>query len=291
MDSLQIKYFKVTAETENISKAAKSLYISQSSLSQTIRHLENELGYPLFDRKGRSICLNENGRIFLEFVKKTEQEYEGTLTQMAENNADYHKKVSLQILCASLYLPRIMEYLKENLPGVSFSVSQQNHGSLSSSDADIQIYATSVPTDAENTALLLEENILPAIPKDHPLLSKPEICLSDLTEEKFISLNSSWELEKIITAGCAEKGFTPVTSIQVDNPDVMRRLLCQNLGLAFVPEKTWGTAFANGMLTLCPIRDFYIKRYVYLKWKPGYLPENVKQCIMLLRNFFKENFK
>lgn len=290
MDFLQMRYFKTAAETENISQAAKNLYISQSSLSQTIRHLETELGYPLFDRKGRSISLNENGRIFLEFVRKTEQTYDSALTQMAENNADYRQKVGLHILCASLYLPQIMEHLKDNLPGVSFSVSQQNHEPDDQSDADIRIYAASTPTNDENTALLLEERILLAVPKGHPLLLKSEICLSDLKAEQFISLNTSWSLEKIIATQCAAKNFTPVTSIQVDNPDVLRRLLCQNLGLAFVPEKTWGTAFANGMLTLCPIRDFYIKRYVYLKWRPGYLPQNVKQCITLLRGFFKTNF-
>ena len=43
MDLLQIKYFKIVAHTQNISQAAQILYISQSSLSQTIQHLEKEL--------------------------------------------------------------------------------------------------------------------------------------------------------------------------------------------------------------------------------------------------------
>ena len=290
MDSLQIKYFKIVAQTLNISQAAKALYISQSSLSQTIRHLEKELGYPLFERNGRRIILNENGKVFLEFVKKTEEEYESALIRMAENHARFHQKVSIQVQCASLYLPQIMSHLKENLPEALFSVTQWNHDMQADTEADIQILAGATPPDEGNCALLLEEEILLALPQGHSLLAKPEISLKDLKEEKFISLHSSWSLEKVIARQCGDKGFHPVTAIQVDNPDVLRRLLCQNMGLAFVPEKTWGTAFAGGVFALRGIRDFTMRRYVYLKWKDGYLSRNARESISLLQSFFKAHF-
>lgn len=290
MDSLQITYFKIVAQTLNISQAAKALYISQSSLSQTIRHLEKELGYPLFERNGRRISLNENGRIFLEFVKKTEAEYESVLTRMAEYNARYNQKVSIQIQCASLYLPQIMGHLKENLPEALFSVTQWNHDIQADTEADIQIFASSMLLEESNCVLLLEENILLALPQNHALLAKPEIFLEDLKEEKFISLHSSWWLEKMIAKQCADKGFLPVNSIQVDNPDILRRLLCQNMGLAFIPEKTWGIAFAGGMLELRGITDFTMRRYVYLKWKADYLSRNARKCSLLIQSFFEEHF-
>ena len=291
MDSLQIKYFKIVAKTLNISQAAKALYISQSSLSQTIKHLEAELGYPLFDRNKQRITLNENGMLFLNFIQKTEREYESILTQMSENNNKNNPKVSIQVLCASLYLPQIMEYLKEKLPDTSFTVYQWNHDIQSDIDADLQLFATSAPLKSSNCSLLLEEDILLALPQGHLLLNKPEIVLSDLKNEKFISLNSSWSLEKVIAENCNINGFYPKSSIQVDNPDILRRLLCQNLGLAFIPEKTWGISFANGMLKLCSVKNFSIKRYVYLKWKTEYLSQSAIKCISLIKDFFEENIK
>ena len=290
MDSLQIKYFKAVAQTLNISQAAKALYISQSSLSQTIRHLEKELGYSLLERKGRHIALHENGKLFLEFVKRTEQDYESMLTQMAENNACYNRKVSIQVECASLYLPQIMEYLQGNLPDAVFQVYQWNHAAQSDTDADIRLFAASEPIEEDNCKQLLEEDILLALPKTHPLLAKKEILLADLKQEKFITLHSSWWLQKTITEQFQSCGFSPVTSIQVDNPDILRRLLGQNMGLAFIPEKTWGIDFANGALKLCRIKDFSMRRYVYLKWKDGYLSQNSSKCISLLQSFFKEHF-
>ena len=67
---LRLNYFKVIAKTLNISSAAEQLSISQSSLSQSLHRLEAELGYPLFDRKGKRIILNSNGAILLKYVEK-----------------------------------------------------------------------------------------------------------------------------------------------------------------------------------------------------------------------------
>ena len=61
-----LQYFKEVARTENISKAAKSLYITQPALSQIIRKMEGELGYRLFERTGNRIRLTEAGKCFLQ---------------------------------------------------------------------------------------------------------------------------------------------------------------------------------------------------------------------------------
>lgn len=288
MDLLQIKYFKIVAQTQNISQAAQILFISQSSLSQTIQHLEKELGYPLFDRIGRHIHLNANGEIFMEFAKSLEQDYISMLTQMEEANERYQHTVKMDIQCASLYLPQMLAYLKEELPDALFEVSQRNHDIPPNVDADIQLYASQELTEERNNELLLEENILLALPQQHPLLNKKSICLADLEKEEFICLNDSWSLQKMIEEQCKARGIQQSTSIQLDNPNILRRLLCQNLGMAFVPEKTWGVDFAKGMLELRTIADFSIKRYVYISWKTGYLAQNTRKCIILIKNFFRK---
>lgn len=84
MEKLQLEYFLLAAEMLNISKAAEILCISQPSLSQTIKKLEIEIGYPLFNRKGKHISLNGNGQIFLNCVKRMKSTYENALEEIAE---------------------------------------------------------------------------------------------------------------------------------------------------------------------------------------------------------------
>lgn len=68
MDLNQLHYFTVVAETENITKAAQKLYITQPALSRAIARLEAELGIKLFDRKTNALILNDNGQLFLKHV-------------------------------------------------------------------------------------------------------------------------------------------------------------------------------------------------------------------------------
>ena len=69
MELNQLHYFVAVAHCENITKAAKELFITQPALSRVILRLEQELGTPLFDRHGGRVTLNEHGKVFLRHVE------------------------------------------------------------------------------------------------------------------------------------------------------------------------------------------------------------------------------
>lgn len=71
MELTQLKYFKVLAETENLTKTAEKLYLSTPALSGSINRLEHELGMTLFDRSsGKNLKLNDKGRVMLQAVNQ-----------------------------------------------------------------------------------------------------------------------------------------------------------------------------------------------------------------------------
>ena len=65
MELRHLRYFVGVAETENVSRAALKLHISQPAVSRQIRDLEDEIGLPLLKRVGKSVRLTEAGRLFL----------------------------------------------------------------------------------------------------------------------------------------------------------------------------------------------------------------------------------
>jgi LysR family transcriptional regulator, cyn operon transcriptional activator len=71
MELRQLRYFIRSAELLNFTEAAHALFISQSTLSQQIKQLEDELGMPLFDRIGKRVRITEAGSLFLPYARQT----------------------------------------------------------------------------------------------------------------------------------------------------------------------------------------------------------------------------
>lgn len=64
-----IRYFLAVAEQGNFTRAAESLHVSQPTLSQQIKQLEDTLGAPLFDRSGRAVRLTDAGEAWMRYAR------------------------------------------------------------------------------------------------------------------------------------------------------------------------------------------------------------------------------
>ena len=121
----QMHFFTVVAQMENVSKAADSLHMTQSTLSKNILRLEEELGVPLFDRHGKKLFLNEQGSRFLDTCRKTLQEVTDAREEMRRSLGNPEKKIRIAV-CGGLYkiFQCMIEFQKQN-PDATFDVDTQ----------------------------------------------------------------------------------------------------------------------------------------------------------------------
>ena len=82
MDITQLQYFKVIAETGSLTKAAKTLHISQPAMSAMLKKFEEELNVELFDRSPNRIFLNQTGEIALVHINHILQNVEQMKTDL-----------------------------------------------------------------------------------------------------------------------------------------------------------------------------------------------------------------
>ena len=104
MELQQLKYFMIAAETEHITSAAKKLNIAQPALSQSIKRLEQELGVRLFDRKGRSIVLNEIGKELVNILEPILHTLDSLPSKLEEKAGIVENTISLNVLSASRWV-------------------------------------------------------------------------------------------------------------------------------------------------------------------------------------------
>ena len=199
----QLRYIIIVAEKGSINEAAKYLYVSQPSLSNSIKELEEELGFPIFIRTNRGVTLSHKGMEFLGYARQV-------ITQADLLEEKYIKKTKqIKSFCASsqhypfvshAFVELVKEYEEEDY---NFTLSEtttyeviENVKTLYS---EIGILYLSKYNEAVIRKILSENNLIfeelvRAKPhvflyKEHPLAKEELIDLEDLKEYPKISFN------------------------------------------------------------------------------------------------------
>lgn len=122
------RIFYTVANTGNISKAAKELYISQPAISKSIQKLEEGLGCRLFSRSSRGVVLTEEGRLLYDHVRAAFETLtlgEEKLKRSIELGVGHLKIGVSSTLCKYLLLPYLKEFIRRN-PHISISITCQS---------------------------------------------------------------------------------------------------------------------------------------------------------------------
>lgn len=122
------RIFYTVANTGNISKAAKELYISQPAISKSIQKLEESIGCKLFSRSSRGVVLTDEGKLLYEHVSEAFETLtmgEEKLKRSIELGVGHLKIGVSSTLCKYLLLPYLKEFIRQN-PHISISISCQS---------------------------------------------------------------------------------------------------------------------------------------------------------------------
>ncbi len=122
------RIFYTVANTGNISKAAKELYISQPAISKSIQKLEESVGCRLFSRSSRGVVLTDEGKLLYDHVSSAFETLtlgEEKLKRSIELGIGHLKIGVSSTLCKYLLLPYLKEFIKQN-PHISISITCQS---------------------------------------------------------------------------------------------------------------------------------------------------------------------
>ncbi|MEJ8751731.1 LysR family transcriptional regulator [Lagierella sp. ICN-221743] len=199
----QLRYIIIVAEKGSINEAAKYLYVSQPSLSNSIKELEEELGFTVFIRTNRGVTLSHKGMEFLGYARQV-------ITQADLLEEKYIKKTKqIKSFCASsqhypfvshAFVELVKEYEEDDY---NFTLSEtttyeviENVKTLYS---EIGILYLSKYNEAVIRKILSENNLIfeelvrakphVFVYKEHPLAKEELIDLEDLREYPKISFN------------------------------------------------------------------------------------------------------
>ena len=271
MEFLQLKYFCDAAVTQNLSKTAKKYYVPTSTVSISIKKLEDELGCKLFHHSSNKIMLNDEGREFYENISKALAIIKDAKDKIRDTGAI---RGTISIRCRSNRgaLTRAMEEFLRDYPEVKFKII---FGEASANNIDITMsYDEAIEYDEK--ILLIDEDLPIAINVNNPLAHKEDLTIADLKNERFIVGLSITTAE-----ACYSAGFSPNIAFEFNDPTYVRKYLELGLGIAFVPSYSWADQFSDNIV----LRSLGVRRKTY-----AYLPKDkyTKRSVRLFLDYLKK---
>ena len=189
MELRQLKYFLMVAKTLSFSEAAKRLYITQGTLSQQIKQLEDELGFQLFSRTSHSVALTEAGEELLPAAKQTVEDSNICRRKMNDLRGALTGSLSIGVTHSfSILLGGTIREFMKKYPGVVLKIYYKTATELMEmlQDGDIDFFLAFKPAqlgeDIE-AETLFSSRLSVVMRKNHPLASKKEISLEDLKSQ------------------------------------------------------------------------------------------------------------
>lgn len=286
MEITHLRYFKKTAELEHITKAAQELHVAQPSLSRTISMLEDELGVRLFNRRGKSIELNEFGIIVLNHTNRILKELEAIRREIDDARDNSTMNVTLSMNAASTLIPRLVRGFKEEHSDIRLHIIQEDLLGDREESCDLTLFSGSQPVSGPTCTTLIEEEIRLALPITNPLAARDSLSLEEVAQEEFICLQKGKDLRSITDAYCKMAGFDPNVVLESDSPEMVRELIRAGIGISFIPTVTW-TDMEDKHIALVPISSPCCRRYINLSWRES---SYLSPAVVLFRDYLIKHF-
>lgn len=191
MELTQLKQFKVLAQTQNTVEASAILSISQPALTKAVQRLEMELGTNLFDRIGRKLLLNENGKTVLSSASDILQNLEDMKLDLQSGVPEDALRICSQMTSFATYLvPLFLERHPSCVVYPQTRCDQYFESYLVNGAYDIAITTEPIENPELENHKLGEDYVWVTVPKDHPLAEKKLLTMEDLVGETFICVES-----------------------------------------------------------------------------------------------------
>lgn len=197
MELRHLRYFVGVAETENVSRAALKLHISQPALSRQVRDLEEEIGLALLKRSGKTVRLTAAGRIFLDEARAILERTDEALRNV--RLAEEERQIDLHIGYSSWGIDRLFHMILNNfncvMPNVRVCLHdrhvEDNVDSLLDGKLELAFIFVAPKVGALRGLRFLElscEHIRLALAPTHPFARRRAVSIEDAAREPFVVL-------------------------------------------------------------------------------------------------------
>ncbi|MCD8121130.1 MAG: LysR family transcriptional regulator [Clostridiales bacterium] len=276
MQIQQLRYFLEIARLGNITAAAKSLYISQPSLSQQIIKLEEELGIQLLVRHSKSVSLTNAGEQFAQHA----QRIIGGVDQLSDLMQKHSLlqagtlKIGMLWVGGYLHLPELLASYHRLYPNIKYSLTVDGSANLLKLLSNCMIHGAFVIGEENRLAKdeelyyrkLQDDYYVAVVSTQNPLSRKEVLQTEDLQNENIIMPAKASAFRREVEGIFARHFLTPNILCESSQSDVVIQLASQNLGIGF-SSRSIALALKTDAYAIVPLKEVIYRPIYYVTLK------------------------
>ena len=276
-------------------KAAEKMFISQPSLSASVKRIEEKVGLPIFDRSNTPLTLTEVGEEYVKYAMELERKE----ADFAKYVFDYGNlmvgkvKVGGSSFFSSFILPKMISAFNAEYKEIVFELFEGSTKNLidklHTGDLDVIIDNAIINDENIEGQIYTTERLLLAVPKDFAVnqelepmritakeiqsgryLKKPAVDLTKLQKEPFVLLNGENDTGKRAEMLFKKYNITPKVLFRLDQQITAYNISCSGIGISFVSDTLIKSIAFSNEIALYNLATPLSERKIYLYHKKNH---------------------
>ena len=248
MTLTELRYIIAVARERHFGRAAEACFVSQPTLSVSIKKLESELGVIIFERGGSEITLTPIGENIVQQAQRV-LDAANQIKEIADQGRDPLRgalRLGVIYTIGPYLLPRIIKLMIERYPDMPL-ILQENFTvrlveMMRTGDIDVAILADTFDTTGLDTLPLYDEDFVVAVPKKHHWTKKQQIASVDLKQETMLLLGVGHCFRDQVLEVCPEAARFAANSAGIQKTfegsslETIRHMVAEGLGITVLPR-------------------------------------------------------
>lgn len=274
MESKVLRYFCAVVDCGSFTGAATALSIAQPAISMSIKRLEQEVGFPLFNRLERRLTLTDEGEVLYRHAKTVTQRVDDARNAMNELQGLESGLVRVGIpgMLGSYHFPSLLMAFRHRYPDIKLSIVDAGTVKLQSmleqGEVDLAFVESETILPSLKGVSIMHVPMVAAVAEDHRFASRPHIGVEEFLHEELAIFKPGYFHRRLIDQRAEKAGIELNVSIETNLIPLMKSFVRQGFGI---------TAFLDivlqeddGLVAIPFTEDFQLD--IQIAWrKQGYL--------------------
>lgn len=295
MDIHRLEVFCRVVEMRSFTKAADMVFLTQPTVSEHLRALEEMVGEKLVDRLGREVLPTPAGKILYQYARDIIRLRNEAIQAIAryKGNLAGHLSIGASTIPGTYILPRFIGAFKTRHPAIQITLHISDSAGVIDRVIDGSLESGLIGAKWDDRRILLEEmfsdELVLAVYPEHPWAGRRAVEIEELTNQPFVLREKGSGTRRVMAQALEVHGFNPSrlsVVAEMGSTEAVREGIKARIGISILSSHAVVEDIQRGTLLKLPINGLFIKRSFYLVQRKNRQPSPL--CTAFLNHLRSE---